>query len=75
MFLPAYIFGLGLPELLVILAIILVIFGPKKLPEIGKALGSTVRELRKSSQPEETKDETKVEAKVETEQKENVPTA
>ena len=71
MFLPAYIFGLGLPELLVILAIILIIFGPRKLPEIGKAIGSTVRELRKSS----IDDEAKVtdEAKVESTQKEDAP--
>ncbi len=61
---PAYIMGLGLPELLVILAIILLIFGPKKLPEIGKALGSTIRELRKSAQKDEEPKEVE-EAKVE----------
>jgi len=71
MFVPAYIFGLGLPELLVILAIILIIFGPKKLPEIGKALGSTVRELRKSSQGEEAKE--KDAAKVEAEASDTAP--
>ncbi len=59
MFMPAYIMGLGLPELLVILAIILVIFGPRKLPEIGKAIGQTIRELRKSNQSEEPKDQDK----------------
>lgn len=58
----AYIFGLGVPELLVILAVVLIIFGPKKLPEIGKALGSTIKELRKSAQPEETPEKTKAEA-------------
>lgn len=56
MFVPAYIFGLGMPELLVILAVVLIIFGPKKLPEIGKALGSTIKELRKSSQMDEGSD-------------------
>jgi sec-independent protein translocase protein TatA len=58
-------FGLGWPELVIILVIILVIFGPRKLPEIGKALGSTIRELRKSSQgsDEETKEPEKIEAK------------
>ena len=65
MFLPAYIMGLGLPELLIILAIILLIFGPKKLPEIGKALGSTVRELRKSSQKDDAETSDVSDAKAE----------
>lgn len=40
------IFGMGLPELLVILAVILLIFGPKNLPKLGSALGKTVKNLR-----------------------------
>ena len=40
-------FGLGLPEILVILVIILLMFGAKRLPEIGAGLGKTVKELRK----------------------------
>jgi len=40
-------FGLGLPEILIILAIFLFLFGAKKLPQIGESLGKTVRELRK----------------------------
>ena len=36
----------GLPEVLVILAIALLIFGPSKIPELGKALGSSIREFR-----------------------------
>ena len=40
-------FGLGLPEILVILVIIFLIFGAKRLPEIGAGLGKTVKELRK----------------------------
>ena len=40
------IFGMGLPELLVILVIILLIFGPKNLPKLGSALGKTVKGLR-----------------------------
>jgi len=40
-------FGLGLPEILVILVILLVLFGAKRLPQIGEGLGKTIRELRK----------------------------
>ena len=40
-------FGLGFPEILVILVIIFLIFGAKRLPEIGAGLGKTVKELRK----------------------------
>jgi sec-independent protein translocase protein TatA len=40
-------FGLGLPEVLVILVIIILIFGAKRLPEIGRGLGETVREIKK----------------------------
>lgn len=61
-------FGLGLPELIIILVIILVIFGPKKIPEIGKSLGSAVRELRKST-ADDSSDNDKTEAKKEAETK------
>ena len=40
------ILGLGIPELLIILIVILVIFGPKNLPKIGSALGKTVKNVR-----------------------------
>lgn len=42
------IFGIGLPELLIILLICLLIFGAAKLPEIGRALGKTIKEFKKS---------------------------
>ena len=38
--------GLGFPELMVILAIALLVFGPKKLPELGGFLGKSLREFR-----------------------------
>ena len=40
-------FGLGLPEILIILVILLLMFGAKRLPDIGEGLGKTVREIRK----------------------------
>ena len=42
-------FGLGPQELIVILIIALLVFGPKKLPEIGKSLGKGMREFRKAT--------------------------
>ncbi len=40
-------FGIGIPELLIILLICLLVFGAAKLPEIGKALGKTISEFKK----------------------------
>jgi TatA/E family protein of Tat protein translocase len=41
-------FGIGMGEFLVILVVGLIIFGPKNLPEVGKALGKGLREFRKA---------------------------
>ncbi len=38
--------GMGVPELLIILVVVLLIFGPKNLPKLGSALGKTVKGLR-----------------------------
>ncbi len=43
------VFGLGPAELIIILVIILVIFGPGKLPEISGAIGKSVRDFRKAT--------------------------
>ncbi|WBW95045.1 twin-arginine translocase TatA/TatE family subunit [Oceanirhabdus sp. W0125-5] len=47
--------SLGLPELIVILVIALVVFGPKKLPEVGRAIGTSIKEFKKATK-EVTKD-------------------
>jgi sec-independent protein translocase protein TatA len=40
--------GIGLPEVLLVLAIVLIIFGPKRLPALGKSLGSGMRNFKES---------------------------
>ena len=67
------ILGMGMPELLIILAVILLIFGPKNLPKLGSALGKTVKNLRdgmgsnKSIEEAEDEDEEEVVEEVEEE--------
>lgn len=47
-------FGIGMPELLVLLVIIMIIFGAGKLPEIGTGLGKAIRGFKKGmSEPDE----------------------
>ena len=48
-------FGIGLPELLVILLIGLLLFGANRLPEIGKSLGEGIREFKKASKDADSK--------------------
>lgn len=49
MFSQFAVFGLGTPELLIILAAILVLFGGKKLPELSRSIGESISELKKSA--------------------------
>jgi sec-independent protein translocase protein TatA len=49
--------GLGTPEILLILLIVIVIFGAKKLPELGRSLGSGLREFKKGITGEGDKDD------------------
>jgi sec-independent protein translocase protein TatA len=58
-------FGLGVPELMVILVIALVIFGPSKLPQIGSGLGKAIRDFKKGvtgGEDEDSDKETKKES-------------
>jgi TatA/E family protein of Tat protein translocase len=48
-------FGIGMPELLLILGLALIVLGPKKLPELARALGKGLAEFRRAT--EELKDE------------------
>ncbi len=42
-------FGLGIPELLVIFVIALIVFGPKKLPDLGRSIGRAMAEFKKAA--------------------------
>jgi sec-independent protein translocase protein TatA len=59
-------FGFGMPELIVILVIILVVFGAGKLPEIGSALGKSIKNFKRAS---DGKDEIEIKAKKEDDDK------
>jgi len=78
---------IGFPELAIILVIALIVFGPGKLPSLGKSVGETIKEFKKASselmhdktevKAEETKaeintEETKAEVKTEENKKEEV---
>ncbi len=53
--------GMGMPELIIILCVVLLIFGPKNLPKLGSAIGKTVKGLREgmsgNSDEEEVEEE------------------
>jgi sec-independent protein translocase protein TatA len=50
-------FGIGLPEILILLLVALLIFGPKRLPEMGRSLGRGMREFKDSVSGKDTDDD------------------
>jgi sec-independent protein translocase protein TatA len=48
-------FDVGVPELVIILIIVLVLFGGKKIPELTKSIGTAIREFKKGMNGDETK--------------------
>jgi TatA/E family protein of Tat protein translocase len=64
-------FGLGTPEIIVILLVIVLLFGSKKIPELMRGLGSGIKEFKKASSLDKDDDEEK---KPETESKDKPKT-
>jgi sec-independent protein translocase protein TatA len=54
--------GVGAPELIIILVIILVLFGPKRLPQLGKSLGKTMKAIREGAEGKLADDDEEVDA-------------
>jgi sec-independent protein translocase protein TatA len=74
----ATMFGsIGMPELIIILVIALIIFGPRKLPELGKSLGRSLNEFKRASADLQNtlEQEIKLEEQKEKQSKEDAPTA
>ena len=61
-------FGFGMPELIIVLVIVLVVFGAGKLPEIGSAFGKSIRNFKKAT---DGKDEIDIKPKKEDDTKES----
>ena len=62
-------FGIGMPAMIIILIIVLVVFGAGRLPEIGAAMGKSIKNFKKAT---EGKDEIEINAKVDADGKNEV---
>ena len=49
--------GLGTPELIIILVVVLILFGPKRLPQLGKSLGKTMKAIRDGAEGKSADDD------------------
>ncbi|MEK6561990.1 MAG: twin-arginine translocase TatA/TatE family subunit [Candidatus Binatota bacterium] len=66
-------FGLGFQELLIILIIALIIFGPGKLPQIGSGLGKAIRDFKKGISGDESEEAAKGEKSAKKEDSKELP--
>jgi len=57
-------FGIGMPEMILILAVALIVIGPKKLPDIARSLGQALGEFKKATR--ELKDAIEIESEIDT---------
>lgn len=55
--------GIGIPELIIVLVIALIFFGPGKLPELGSSIGKAIKGFKKSMEEPEKKSEVSLEDK------------
>jgi TatA/E family protein of Tat protein translocase len=65
--------SIGMPEMLVILVIALIIFGPRKLPELGKSLGKSLAEFKRASNDLKTTLEEEIRTEETTKRVESTP--